>query len=515
MGFVQAHFDLKVMIACPMHRRMLLRSCPVCGNSLTFYRRGLLTCKCGVSLAGLQGKPAGDNICDLLDIVERKTLKLPMLEEYRSGSPGGDLGKMSLCSILALIRILGRHASPPRTGSQKEDYPRWVKTAADVLSNWPHRLHESLARREPRASTRNPFSLRSGRISSLYGALHRAGIDFVLEAISDYAVAHFGPGSHIQRAKRSEREINSRYVNKRQFAKMCGIDVRSVDQLIKKYKIPTVKIRRGQGKRTLIDVKNNLIPPMPPGCICRASRAASMIGIPKSVLIQLKRDGTYEAASLPVRSSGFHQQDIEQFIRRLIAFADPSVSCSEEGIRFDRIMKRSTIPVRAKVALIRKALSGELPIYGSHDGTTRGLIFPKSIVDQESRRAWPGMIPLDVANQLGCSCHTVRELAKRGLLYGLESGGTYRFTQKDVDKFRKEWSSLALLAHRTNTSAWGLLRLCSRLKIPLITVPWRTRRESQGFVKTRDVGRLLAIASELLGKENRAKRKRLHRLGEY
>jgi excisionase family DNA binding protein len=254
---------------------------------------------------------------------------------------------------------------------------------------------------------------------------------------------------------------------------------------------------------------------MPPGCICRASRAAAMIGIPKSVLIQLKRDGTYEAASLPVRSSGFHQQDIEQFIRRLIAFADPSVSCSEEGIRFDRIMKRSTIPVRAKVALIRKALSGELPIYGSHDGTTRGLIFPKSIVDQESRRAWPGMIPLDVANQLGCSCHTVRELAKRGLLYGLESGGTYRFTQKDVDKFRKEWSSLALLAHRTNTSAWGLLRLCSRLKIPLITVPWRTRRESQGFVKTRDVGRLLAIASELLGKENRAKRKRLHRLGEY
>ncbi len=59
------------------------------------------------------------------------------------------------------------------------------------------------------------------------------------------------------------------------------------------------------------------------------------------------------------------------------------------------------------------------------------------------------------------------------------------------------------------------MRLSSRMKLEMITVPWKSRGENQGFVQAKDVDRLLEEATEILGRENRAKRKRPHRAGAY
>jgi hypothetical protein len=61
LRFVQAHFDLAIMIACPIHKRMLIARCPDCRETLSFYRPDLLMCRCGGSLEGLVGDLPPEN----------------------------------------------------------------------------------------------------------------------------------------------------------------------------------------------------------------------------------------------------------------------------------------------------------------------------------------------------------------------------------------------------------------------------------------------------------------------
>ncbi len=137
-------------------------------------------------------------------------------------------------------------------------------------------------------------------------------------------------------------------------------------------------------------------------------------------------------------------------------------------------MKTSVVPVVVKIALIRKALAGELSLCGSEDGPINGLIFPKGIVDEESRREQARLMALtagangkrvtggvtvrlqDVATQLGCSYHTVRKLAEGGQLHGIKSRGSYLFATEKVEEFSRKWMSLTPLACHVHTSVYGL-----------------------------------------------------------
>jgi hypothetical protein len=89
------------------------------------------------------------------------------------------------------------------------------------------------------------------------------------------------------------------------------------------------------------------------------------------------------------------------------------------------------------------------------------------------------------------------------------------FDSRDVDEFQKRWVYLGSLASQAHTTAFGLMRLCSRMKIMTIVVPRKSRGENQAFVPVEDVDRLLARALDVLGRGNRNARKRLRRAGVY
>src|SRR5690606_36494213 len=46
-GYLDAFWELKLAVACPIHRTSLLSVCPHCKRSVTWSRQGLLRCKCG------------------------------------------------------------------------------------------------------------------------------------------------------------------------------------------------------------------------------------------------------------------------------------------------------------------------------------------------------------------------------------------------------------------------------------------------------------------------------------
>lgn len=49
-GYLDAFWELKLAVACPIHRTSLLSVCPHCKRNVTWTRQGLLRCKCGGSL---------------------------------------------------------------------------------------------------------------------------------------------------------------------------------------------------------------------------------------------------------------------------------------------------------------------------------------------------------------------------------------------------------------------------------------------------------------------------------
>lgn len=49
-GYLDAFWELKLAVACPIHQTSLLSVCPHCNRSPTWIRQGLLRCKCGGSL---------------------------------------------------------------------------------------------------------------------------------------------------------------------------------------------------------------------------------------------------------------------------------------------------------------------------------------------------------------------------------------------------------------------------------------------------------------------------------
>lgn len=134
-GFIEAHFDLSVMIACPIHRKQLLSLCRRCNKSLSWYRPGLLECDCGASLREPQSIVASQETLDVLDIVRRKVLRLSIPNQYSSGIPVAYLAPLRLCALLFLIDDLGLRQSSRVTNI--DDYDRIVPFASHLLAHWP------------------------------------------------------------------------------------------------------------------------------------------------------------------------------------------------------------------------------------------------------------------------------------------------------------------------------------------------------------------------------------------
>jgi hypothetical protein len=378
-GFVEAHYDLALMVACPVHNRLLVDSCPSCQDQLALFRPGLLVCDCGASIDGLKGERVESGTSDLLDIVRRKTLKMPFEVKYSSRLPVDCLTAMPLRSLLATIRALGRHSQ----AGPHEDCAQYVQNAADALSNWPKRFRQILRTLEPDASTEHPLLLTKSRLSRLHQALSLAGARFVIDVISEYAVEQFGPGSYTPRGSTNKKRANGTYLTQSQFAKENGVIESAVQQLVEIYQISTKHIKYGMRKRIFIDTSKPLVPRKIPGLIYSALDAATMIGVPMPVLLRLRVIGVYTHEHMPAVLKEFHDQDIRHFTQRLAAFALPEVPCSTKRIRFDQIMASSQIPVEAKVNLIKKALTREISLLGSQDGTVNGLLFPQSVVEAE------------------------------------------------------------------------------------------------------------------------------------
>lgn len=134
MGFIEAHWSLPHMIACPLHRYLAASLCFVCKRPLRWHRPGLLECSCGATIRIDSARFATSTELALLDLIRRKALGLESPKQNPAGFPIENLMTMTLPQLIETVDTLAR-LQGAATGRDKRQV---VFLAARALSDWPH-----------------------------------------------------------------------------------------------------------------------------------------------------------------------------------------------------------------------------------------------------------------------------------------------------------------------------------------------------------------------------------------
>jgi hypothetical protein len=155
LGYARAIWDVRLVVACPKHQTLLLDTCPNCGKTLTWMRRGLLTCSCGHRINSDTCLPAPEWTSRVASLIEgailgtRKDLDSTWLPHEVMQLPPEDL----LPFLTYWTTILSRRLDPSadkvlthRTGFAVSDLSEVLNMAGQAVAEWPLSHAHTIAR---------------------------------------------------------------------------------------------------------------------------------------------------------------------------------------------------------------------------------------------------------------------------------------------------------------------------------------------------------------------------------
>lgn len=387
-GFLEAHWDLALMVACPIHRCLLVSSCPECGRRLRWFRHGLLECECGGDLSSwdLQSIPEAE--ASLVDMIRRKALSSPADANNPMGLPQDQLMAMGLRSMLLAIRTIAKHRIlADGTGDSSND-KEIVSAAARVLVEWPANfisLLEDIGRQLPADI--------SGGVGKQFGGIYwglfrnkamgdSKQTEFLRVAFLDFAMNHWGRGFVDHKIiQRMGGAGTKRFLTQAEFAARIGVQQSTAARLLKNSSLASKRVKCGAADRIVVDGDQVSIPTTWPGKIYRVRVAAKRLGISVSVLKAMKSSGIYEVNHLLPTRAGFHELDLIAFTRKLLDLVPDhkhSSIAGKEAVTLQSVLFGRRNSLEVKLAVVRALLSKTIPILGNSDGTVGGLTIDSS-----------------------------------------------------------------------------------------------------------------------------------------
>ncbi len=155
LGYARAVWDVRLVVACPRHQTLLIDTCPACGKTLTWMRRGLLTCSCGHRVNTDACLPAPEWTTRVASLIEdailnkRKDLDSTWFPQEIMQLPPEDL----LPFLTYWTTILSRRLDPSadkilthRTGFAVSDLSEVLNMAGQAVAEWPLSHARTIAR---------------------------------------------------------------------------------------------------------------------------------------------------------------------------------------------------------------------------------------------------------------------------------------------------------------------------------------------------------------------------------
>jgi TniQ len=177
-GYIEAHWHIDLMVACPIHKRPAVWYCPRCKDRLCWMRSGLLTCKCGAPFQPPSNAVFTQPELRLLELIRRKALGDQTLPAREPMMLDEQLATTSLCSLLSLIRFLGKYRMIASWSKRSQMGENILRAAAVVFTDWPVNFQKLLHDLSPQAADDIQVAL-VGDFADIYTAVsNRAMIRF-------------------------------------------------------------------------------------------------------------------------------------------------------------------------------------------------------------------------------------------------------------------------------------------------------------------------------------------------
>lgn len=172
---IRLGWDHVYMVACPVHRTLLVDKCPGCGQRLADHREQIQTCVCGHNLLTSQSKPATNAQLWVASIIASRGAG--------SGSWVPEISDFHLELFSQLVRNLCQFFDPSLTVTrQNAAAPKTVQEAIEflkplefLLQDWP-RGFESHVRDRIAAGPQGSRTLNT-RLGKWYLRIREAGLD--------------------------------------------------------------------------------------------------------------------------------------------------------------------------------------------------------------------------------------------------------------------------------------------------------------------------------------------------
>ena len=452
---------------------------------------------------------------ELLDIIRRKVLGIPVSQESSTGTPISQLSGLSLKGLLSLMRTLAKFHLQVRSVKELYDPQSVVTAAAYVLRSFPANFHALLWKiGEQHVQERCGSAIKS-QFSDIYASIFkfRAGDapetrDFLGSAFLDFAINQWCRGVVDSKLlPRLQKSIPKRLVTRDEFGKRFGIGKRTLRRVLAMKRIRTITLHPGNKQRTFIDLQQLHEPPSVPGKIFRLPTAAAAIGIGARTLSKLRASGHFEVKYLLTRD-GYHERDIKQFIERLLAVNPNPMNktLSSDCITLHQAMCRYHGTGEGSASIIRALLSGELRVLGNVDGTVRGLFVSRTEFQQwgrneRARQNGNARACSEVTKEICCDWGCVGGLVAGRLIDGWNTPTGLRISEESIARFKKKYVSLASIAREIGRISRTLMRHCAAKHIPILLVKHPYTETKHAFVRLKDCDAVLSFRPVRLWKK--------------
>ncbi len=508
-GRLDAAWEHRLMLGCPTHRIWLTSRCRTCQRELSWFRPGLLRCKCGSTIVP-QEEAISDDLTALFSLLHDLFHRIPATPIPDCGFPESELRALRAAGFLTLLtrfgnileNKLGRTLPPTEL----------VQDLATIFKDWPAGFHgfmQRIQKSRPEGGYR-AFSmeyqfrlLHATIFKHTHPALPPENLAFLREAYVQFGASKWSgvlPNPRLlAKTNLEEGELNVTGVT--ELARRIGIRLRTAKRWVDNAVFPSRQILFGTKMRTIIEVPSDL-PKKVVGRGLNIREAARDLQLPVSVIAELRRLGAYKVHHICNRTASFHSSDVDQFRSDLLAMAPWRLDAiTRSEISLGDLLKRKFGTGQTKAKIVKAFIDGEIAALGRTADQLPNIVFDRRLMEQfvlAKVKAKQTTAPAHTAAKyLGCDSSVIKTLFDRGLIEGKIVGREMRITLKSLAKFSNEYVTCCSIAELKATTVCRVMNICKRLSIPLMLVPRKNKEGNQPFFR-REHLQILGVSAEKL-----------------
>lgn len=484
-GYIEAFGELKYALVCPHHGMKMLHKCPSCKKPISWQRIGLLRCSCGSDLSINQATELENPpIILLMKILYAKLMKEPLDEAEMTlqGFPLEAIQVMSLETLLSLIYRFGAFCRDKAESDEMQQFAA-ISTTSEILSDWPHRFHDYLAKVHAPNANLKVSGLR-GQFNSFYESFFKnieqcQELQFMRDAFVAFGQQHWQQAAI--HPKLSTR-VASQTMGMNQLAACLGVQPSTLRKMIEE-KVINVELNELNATRKLVKLAEQQPFEFASGRRLGLKEVAQQLDIPVEVMRSYRSHGYYEARHFAPMHM-FHEHDVDALQKRLMQGMQFKVQflISRHHVTLSQIM-RLKISSEMKAMWLNAVSKRQIVAVGTATELPSGLVFDSRNVKsylENIRHALQDTLSLnEVQSELKIDRATLFALIKHEFLERVYLQGLgLRITENSFNHFNNNMIDCRAVALLKNVMQKTLLALCKQMRIPVIQIRSSSHRSS-------------------------------------